>query len=1287
MVAWWHGGMMAPLLRVIGASCFYGSSSRYCGAGKQIKVANPPGITQYSLMDSTTADEILCIALSRDGKIVASLSQNGWIHIWNAPQDVKLKKKLGNANALRKVNIITSDKVAKALTSNKVTKSITVANSDDVCAVSFVSSTETESDCLGKEIVEGHIGPALQRAFKRAFKRPNIEPDNTNSGLCPIIIQFPAPGGEDPSDTSDYPNTPDYNQAEEGKSYPLPKHKFQQIQHLNSTVFFDVDTLFKSESIFVCCPPYIHVYRRSDFNTIRTIYFNILDIMQPLDNDLNVSDLHSKTNRFALMYQSIPQFNQESYKLRKAMLLNIGAIDVRWERRFALSSDGSRLAVLSNVDAKGVPSQYITVHILLMNTGLEVIRWRAEITPSKVCFHDSGDKLYIITKEQQILLYDVNTAKIITQSIKSTGNHLCLHSTRHYYFKPANNAIEVETLVPTPMDEGKIIELKPMGDEPKILFQGNQWILETVQESEQWVCCIKNNSNDSETKRFSFQPVGINVGDDEHGYSLNNKFSFAVTETGAVLVVTSVTVQLWSPAVGANYTLCDFWCISKIGRSRKKYPTVIDLEWDGMKVETIAKDKMRIILCIKEDEESNSKGYYEIVMKNSNDSDASDSSVPNTPKVEEQMAFSCCCYLMLLSRMINEERCDWKPSPREIEKIPELTVEIKEMLQQYIPTYRYPRIYIRYITHPILYLFNFEDLDAVFTEYRNYSRCIFAWIYESDETPENFFSYVNDNVVQAKVVRWLIRKIQRGETAYGLLLQKWLPTLMRNKPELASEIARGLSYQICVAPIVDVEKPGFLRQERWPAKKPVFPRQERWPAEINNLDMEILTKFNHLDPIIQFTDHVDFPDPDSFKFVWLAIASRCRFLTRLGQLKQCILQYYPNFSPRWRSGFICVVPLLGLCSYDDTGKSTFTEIVEVTLERNFVEIAEPFLEAVVNHATSPGIPSYLVELFGTLRIHHPHLVRVLVPAKLSRAAWSSFSQRTSYLVPTITPEGVVEGTIDNTVANLSLIPIDSNGQNYTQDFTTVMINVFFFTTQNYSTMATFAPNVTLLLILFAALIGILLFNVLIALLNNVYTNALESGQRLWLLLFIQIVADIEVLPFLSAHDRTRTDWFPPYIYYIAYDSEIKAYEKVIAPDDDRVRRQRLKWGPDQQFSDVWENIPDVVEALFNYNPQGKKNHLSLKRGETIDVIRAFSSGWWYGKRGKEKGLFPCNFVGPYAAKRQSQSTMGNAGYNISNASLNTMVSLDATPELNVQYGGGRLWFPSEGPLPTPRNDV
>jgi len=156
---------------------------------------------------------------------------------------------------------------------------------------------------------------------------------------------------------------------------------------------------------------------------------------------------------------------------------------------------------------------------------------------------------------------------------------------------------------------------------------------------------------------------------------------------------------------------------------------------------------------------------------------------------------------------------------------------------------------------------------------------------------------------------------------------------MDENPELAAEIARGLSYQVCVLPCV---------------MDSVFLRQERWPSELQNLDMEILTQYKHLDPIIQFTDHVDFPD--GFKFVWLATIFRCWWgLIGLRTSLWKLFQYFPIFSSRLRSGSVCVVPLLNLCCYDGKSQSAFTRIADIMVQRNLVEIAEPFLEATVNH--------------------------------------------------------------------------------------------------------------------------------------------------------------------------------------------------------------------------------------------------------------------------------------------------------------------------------------------------
>lgn len=574
-------------------------------------------------------------------------------------------------------------------------------------------------------------------------------------------------------------------------------------------------------------------------------------------------------------------------------------------------------------------SQYITIQILFTETGLEIIRWRIKLKPIKVCFHE--DKLLIAT-QKHLHIYDLNTGLGIKKPMELKGNRICLHTQKSYSLQPENAKIRIEPLILEPSMQNPNLELKTMNQQTWEKFQDGKWSLKFEKRAkkkplEQWICCVKKTeARESESiwpKTFSFQPINTDciTGNENASFKIS-AFRFSVTKTGAILIVTAITVQLWSLPEGAgleaNYTLRDFWCISRLGELRNKNSNIIESAWT--KVETTENmDEVRVFLHVQEDRSKIIKGHHEIVMGGSN---------------EVQKAFNCCYYLMLLSRMISEEQCYWRANLPNLKNVPDLTVEINKILQQYIPTYRFPRIEIGLVDSPILYLFNFPDLDFVFTTYRNYSRCIFSWIYESDAKPDALYSYVSNNILRVKIVRWLIHQTQRGETAYGLLLQKQLPHLIHDYPDLAGEIARGVSFQISVAPFI---------------KTPVFWRLERWPGELENLEVEILTIRKHLDPIIQFTDHVEFPD--GLWFVWLAIASRCWRLTTIffTYLLQFIMKHHPMFSSNLKSATVCVVPLLNLCRYDDSGKSTFTRIAAIATRRNLVEIAEPFLEVIVNH--------------------------------------------------------------------------------------------------------------------------------------------------------------------------------------------------------------------------------------------------------------------------------------------------------------------------------------------------
>lgn len=302
-------------------------------------------------------EEILSIAFSRDGNFVASLSQEGMVHIWRAPPSDRPEYYLENGNASHDMNIVEQMPERNIIDSLKLpnttfTKYITVSNSGDVCAVSFVTIETPFPDFkpFNESILQGHIVAGFNR-LKNATRRSSSEndwPQTDPVSLSPIVIQFYR--RQDNQASTD----PLLEQAEQGRAGSQLGALIQDLKLRSGIVFFGNEPPTDPD-MFVCCPPYVLQYRRNvhpphKFESIRTIYFDMRNIMQNLDPDFNVPFLQSKVNRFALMRQSIPQSNQATYQLRMLMLQNIDAMDIRWRKRFALSSDGSRLAVLSNVD-------------------------------------------------------------------------------------------------------------------------------------------------------------------------------------------------------------------------------------------------------------------------------------------------------------------------------------------------------------------------------------------------------------------------------------------------------------------------------------------------------------------------------------------------------------------------------------------------------------------------------------------------------------------------------------------------------------------------------------------------------------------------------------------------------------------------------------------------------------------------------------------------------------------------------------------------------------------------
>lgn len=56
-------------------------------------------------------------------------------------------------------------------------------------------------------------------------------------------------------------------------------------------------------------------------------------------------------------------------------------------------------------------------------------------------------------------------------------------------------------------------------------------------------------------------------------------------------------------------------------------------------------------------------------------------------------------------------------------------------------------------------------------------------------------------------------------------------------------------------------------------------------------------------------------------------------------------------------------------------------------------------------------------------------------------------------------------------------------------------------------------------------------------------------------------------------------------------------------------------------------VGKLVIAQFDYSAQAA-DELSLQKGCVVEVTDDSDSGWWEGKYGGKKGIFPANYVKP-----------------------------------------------------------
>ncbi|KAF9350457.1 hypothetical protein BGX26_011360 [Mortierella sp. AD094] len=123
---------------------------------------------------------------------------------------------------------------------------------------------------------------------------------------------------------------------------------------------------------------------------------------------------------------------------------------------------------------------------------------------------------------------------------------------------------------------------------------------------------------------------------------------------------------------------------------------------------------------------------------------------------------------------------------------------------------------------------------------------------------------------------------------------------------------------------------------------------------------------------------------------------------------------------------------------------------------------------------------------------------------------------------------------------------------FPRDYLQSVSTTYFFMTGDYdpvkANMTTGHWTIQLMVGFFFFLTAVLMMNVVIALMNGVYSEAVEAGRRIWLKNRLDLIAGAENLSFYMPNFRQTHDFFPQYIYYTATDRQIKDYRKKFELD-------------------------------------------------------------------------------------------------------------------------------------------
>ncbi|KAG0018813.1 hypothetical protein BGZ80_006707 [Entomortierella chlamydospora] len=227
-------------------------------------------------------------------------------------------------------------------------------------------------------------------------------------------------------------------------------------------------------------------------------------------------------------------------------------------------------------------------------------------------------------------------------------------------------------------------------------------------------------------------------------------------------------------------------------------------------------------------------------------------------------------------------------------------------------------------------------------------------------------------------------------------------------------------------------------------------------------------------------------------------------------------------------------------------------------------------------------------------------------------------------------------------------------------------------------------SLKILLAIFIAFTVILMMNLLIAIMNDGFSESKEEGQLTWLRQWSQVIVEVELF-MMSQSQRENRDFFPDYIYYGAIPQDVEEYERKGSakrpsdgPTDDKVLTDFAK--DDSQQRNLLTVRQDVKYLLRNQlrieNLMGKTHPTAEtnSRNSIQDATPGVTSGVVGDDKGHPKTFYLYYDDDTYGAVLKEKET--DAKY------LMELLYSTETKSYYVYYHNGRIDFRLNGPYGT-----